>query len=245
MKLTPLTDLNKKTIFKFVEDDDDYAFNVYKNSVQGHLYGSKVWDASGFTVLEGEEEVIAEPFAATVPKALMDQFPDFIVPRIYSYNPDDDTSEGFDNSPRIMYNNGVVDLTSCTYLVPCQNQPAPCGDATEDQFLQFSHLTDIPTVTTIPPAITDTNDFHFGECQLCFGSNPTTNNLFGTYWLPYFNELYNADTRTMTLKVNLTAGDINTFKFYDTIFIKNRTFRCNRIDYKPNDLATVEFILIP
>ena len=245
MKLTPLTDLNKKTIFKFVEDDDDYAFNVYKNSVQGHLYGSKVWDASGFTVLEGEEEVIAEPFAATVPKALMDQFPDFIVPRIYSYNPDDDTSEGFDNSPRIMYNNGVVDLTSCTYFVPCQNQPAPCGDATEDQFLQFSHLTDIPTVTTIPPAITDTNDFHFGECQLCFGSNPTTNNLFGTYWLPYFNELYNADTRTMTLKVNLTAGDINTFKFYDTIFIKNRTFRCNRIDYKPNDLATVEFILIP
>jgi len=28
MKLMPLTDLNKKTIFKFVEDKDDYAFNV-------------------------------------------------------------------------------------------------------------------------------------------------------------------------------------------------------------------------
>ena len=32
MKLTPLTDLNKNTIFKFVEDDDDYAFNVYKKA---------------------------------------------------------------------------------------------------------------------------------------------------------------------------------------------------------------------
>jgi hypothetical protein len=49
----------------------------------------------------------------------------------------------------------------------------------------------------------------------------------------------------MTLKVNLLAGDINTFKFYDTILIKNRKFRVNKIDYKPNDLSTVEFILIP
>ena len=49
----------------------------------------------------------------------------------------------------------------------------------------------------------------------------------------------------MTLKVNLTPADINTFKFYDVVFIKNRSFRVNKIDYKPNDLATVEFILIP
>ena len=49
----------------------------------------------------------------------------------------------------------------------------------------------------------------------------------------------------MTIKVNLGGGDMNTFKFYDTVMIKNRTFRVNKIDYKPNDLSTVEFILIP
>ena len=65
------------------------------------------------------------------------------------------------------------------------------------------------------------------------------------YWEPYYNELYNPDTRTMTIKVNLSPSDINTFKFYDIITIKNREFRVNKIDYKPNDLATVEFILIP
>jgi hypothetical protein len=244
IKLTPLTELNKKTIFKFVEDDDDWAFTFYKSEVENHLYGSNIFDASTSsnnlpTILTGEEEIIAEPFAATVPKPLDDLFPDFIVPSIYSHNPDDGTSEGFDNSPRIMYNNGVQTLTSCTYFVPCQNQPTPCGDATEDQFLQFSHLTDIPTTAA-------TNDFHFGICQLILPiGSPTVNNLFNTYWLPYFNELYNPDTRTMTLKVNLSAGDINTFKFYDTVFIKNREFRVNKIDYKPNDLATVEFILIP
>jgi hypothetical protein len=253
IKLEVLADLNKRTFFKFVEDDDDYAFNFYKTVVQGHLYGSQIFDASTTTgnlqsVLEGEEEIIAEPFAATVPKPYDTQFPDFITPAIYSYNADDGTSEGFENSPRIMYNNGIKSLaagtfTSCTYYIPAQN-----GASSEnaDAFLQFSHLTDIPTVVSIPPVSTDTVDFHFGICQLIQPiGDATPNNLFNTYWLPYFNELYNPDTRTMTLKVNLTPGDINTFNFYDTVFIKNRLFRVNKIDYKPNELATVEFILIP
>jgi hypothetical protein len=249
IKLEVLADLNKQTVFKFVEDDDDYAFNLYKTAVQGHLYGSQVFDASITTgnlqsVLEGEEEIEATPFAATVPKPLMSQFSDFITPAIYSYNADDGTSEGFENSPRIMYNNGVKILTSCTYYIPAQNGVSETNY--EDAFLQFSHLTDIPTVVTNPPDPDDTVDFHFGLCQLIQPiGDATPNNLFNTYWLPYFNELYNPDTRTMTLKVNLTPGDLNSFFFYDTVFIKNRLFRVNKIDYKPNELATVEFILIP
>jgi hypothetical protein len=248
IKLEVLADLNKTTVLKFVEDDDDYAFNLYKTAVQGHLYGSQVFDASTTTgnlqsVLEGEEEIEATPFAATVPKPLMSQFPDFITPSIYSYNADDGTSEGFENSPRIMYNNGVKTLTSCDYHIPQQNG---LSSENQPQFLQFSHLTDIPTIVTNPPDPDDTVDFHFGICQLITPiGNATPNNLFNTYWLPYFNELYNPDTRTMTLKVNLTPGDLNTFFFYDTVFIKNRLFRVNKIDYKPNELATVEFILIP
>ena len=244
IKLEPLTDLNKKTVFKFVEDDDDYAFNVYKSSVQGFLYGSKVFDASGFNVLDGSDEIIAEPFAATVPKPYMTQYPELIVPAIYTYNADDGVSESFENSPRIMFNNGVKTLSSTTYAIPAQNNGSAI--AAENQFLQFSHLTDIPTVVSNPPEDDDTNDFHFGECQLITPiGQAVPNNLFNTYWLPYYNELYNPDTRIMTLKVNLNSGDISTFNMYDTVFIKNREFRVNKIDYKPNDLATVEFILIP
>jgi hypothetical protein len=242
VKLLPLTDLNKTTIFKFVEDDDDYTFNVYKNSVVGHLYGSKIYDASGFTVLQGEEEIIAEPFAATLSKALMTQFNYLITPAIYSYNPDDGTSEGFDNSPRILYNNGIKP-SGTTYFIPEQN-----GVTGENQpdFLQFSHLSTVPTVVSSPPAASDTQDFHFGECQLMPGmGGATSKNLFNLYWLPYFRELYHPDTRIMTIKVNLTPGDVNAFNFYDTVIIKNRQYRVNKIDYKPGDLATVEFILIP
>ncbi|HAT65704.1 MAG TPA: hypothetical protein DCS66_14100, partial [Flavobacteriaceae bacterium] len=235
---------NKNTIFQFVEDEDDYVFIQYKNSTSGHLYGSKVWDASSFTVLEGTKEIIAEPFAATVSKPLEGQFSQFITPAIYSVT-DDGTTEGFDNSPRIFYNNGKKS-TGASYYIPEQNG---LSSENQDDFLQFSHLTDIPTIVSTPPAATDTRDFVFESQQLF---NPIgvpdgspTDNLFSTYWQPYFNELYNADTRTMTLKVNLSPSDVAAFKFYDTVFIKNRAFRVNKIEYKPNDLATVEFILIP
>ena len=235
MKLTPLIDLNRKTMFKFVEDDDDSAFNQYKNQVGGHLYGSQLFNASNeFNILDGEEEIIAEPFAATVVKPLADNFPQFITPAIYAMN-DDGTSEGFENSPRIMYNNGIKP-TGASYFIPAQN-----GLSSENQtnFLQFSHLSSIPSNSS-------DLDFHFGICQLFPGVGaPTTQNLFNLYWLPYLGELYNPDTRIMTIKVNLSPADINTFKFNDTVFIKNRVFRVNKIDYKPNDLAKVEFILIP
>ena len=234
MKLEPLADLNKKTIFKFVEDDDDYAFNVYKSSVGGHLYGSKEYDSyDSFDILEGTKEIVAEPFAATFVKPLMDQFPEFITPAIYARG-SDGTWEGFENSPRIMYNNGIK-ATGTSYYIPPQN-----GLSSENQtnFLQFSHLTDIPTIN-------GTRDFHFGESQIITAvGTPTPENLFNIYWLPYYSQLYNPNTRLMTIKVNLNASDINLFKFNDKVFLKNRTFRVNKIDYKPNDLSTVEFILI-
>ena len=240
MKLTPLTDLNKKTMFKFVEDDDDYSFNQYKNLVGGHLYGSYLSDAGNeFNILDGEDEILAEPFAATVVKPLMDNFPEFITPAIYARG-GDGVWEGFENSPRIMYNNGIKS-TGVSYEIPAQN--GVTGSSAETNFLQFSHLTEIPTSSATPST---TIDFHFGICQLMTGVGAATpNNLFNTYWLPYYSELYNPNTRTMTIKVNLSPADINTFKFNDKVFIKNRVFRVNKIDYKPNDLATVEFILIP
>ena len=146
------------------------------------------------------------------------------------------------NHLKIMYDNGVKAL-GFSYHVKAQN-----GYTSVDQndFLQFSHLTDIPTITSALPNPNDTVDFNFGECQLMTDvGSPTVNNLFNMYWLPYYAELYNPNTRIMTIKVNLNPSDIATFKFNDTVFIKNRIFRVNNIEYKPNDLAIVEFILIP
>jgi hypothetical protein len=77
----------------------------------------------------------------------MSQFPDFIVPTIYSYDSTSGESSSFDNSPRILYLNGQKSLPF-SYKVPAQNGVS-AADIT--QYLQFSHLSSIPTVVNNPP----------------------------------------------------------------------------------------------
>ena len=183
-----------------------------------------------FNILEGTKEIEASPFAATVIKSIDSSFANFVTPSMYSVN-DDGTSEPFDNSPRIFYNRGLFGGVS--YYIPAQNLQ------TEQQAVEYGYFSHLRNST-------DARDLNFGIQQLLpnvFGG--TINNLYNLYWADYFNELYNINTRIMTIKVNLTPADINTFKFNQRVFIKNRLFRVNRIDYKPNDLSTVEFILIP
>ena len=184
-----------------------------------------------------EEEIIATPFAPTLIRPATDLFDvTLTIPQIYAGNDDGTQFEDFENKPRILYNVGQVVLSINMYHVRAQNG----GSATAlDTFLQFAHISEIPTTT-------NSIDYNFGECQLIppIGVAPI-DNLYNTYYSPYYDELYHSDTRVMTLKVNLSPADIQNFKFYDTVLIKNREYRVNKIEYKPNTLAKVEFILIP
>jgi len=237
INLKPL-ELVKTTVFGFEVDDDDYTHNVYKKATtvasQGKNYGHYIFEKPNYTMLEGETEIKATPFSATVIKPLLDFTPDFITPSIFQANDDATEFESFANSPRILFDNGVK-TSGKTYAIPAKNGVAA---TTKTDFLQFSHLSEIPTTAT-------TEDYNFGYCQLFNPLVPVVDNLYNTYWATYYDDLYNADTRAMTLKVNLTPSDINTFRFFDTVLIKNREYRVNKIDYKAGELANVEFILIP
>ena len=232
INLKPL-DLVKTTNFSFELDDDDYTHNVYKKSA-GKNYGDYTFEKSEYTMLEGETEIKATPFSVTVMKPLLDFLPNFVTPSIFQANDDATEFESFDNAPRILFDNGVKS-TGKTYAIPAKNGVAA---TTKTDFLQFSHLSEIPTTAT-------TDDYNFGYCYLFNPLTPVVDNLYNTYWATYYDDLYNVDTRVMTLRVNLTPADINTFRFFDTVLIKNKEYRVNKIDYKAGELANVEFILIP
>ena len=238
IKLEPLQ-LKKEIIFKYGEDDDDHAFKQYKTASNSYLYGSKIVNGSTaipgtnqLTNLIGKDEVEVEAFAATICKPIQDVFPNFRIPVIYSAN-DDGTFEGFDNMPRLLLWNGITANAPADWQCPAQNGVA-AGLKTE--YGQMTHVSAVPS-TSID------YDVNFGSCQIFIGTSPL-NNLYNLYYSEYFDELYNPNTRILTAKLSLTAADINTFRFYDIIILKNRQFKVNKINYKPNSLSTVEFILI-
>jgi len=236
IKLKPLP-LKKSLEIKYTEEKDDYALKVYKNAT-GYDYGKQEIDATDFTIIDGEQKVEAKPFSSTFIKPIFEAFTnEMTIPVIYKGN-EDGSFVGFDNKPRILYDvshTTNVSLGSSTYYIPPQN-----GQSSENQsnFCQFAHVTDIPTTVT-------SKDYNFGQGQMVgnLGSAPV-DNLFNTYWLPYYDELYNPDTRIMSLRVFLKPSEVSNFNFYDKVIIKNRQYRVNKIDYKPNELSNVEFILI-
>ena len=246
-KLTPI-DLKKFVKFQYAEDSSDFVFQYYKQVTQSPtysgLYGSYEINSNGMlgvngnmvSLLSGEEKIEATPFAATVCRPFrLDQLPDFIVPSVYSGN-DNGEYQAYDNLPKILYNNGIIDLAPSggSYYVPAQFGVSSTNATT---FLQFSHL------TGIQPTASD-SDFNFGTSSLIGITNATPKNLYNEYYSEYFSHLYNPNTRVLTIKIDLDADDINTFQFYDIITIKNRQYRVNKIDYKPNSLSSVELILL-
>lgn len=235
IKLKPL-DLKKRVVFKYEEDEEDYPFRVYKTATGGFLYGSVIQDSSELDLLSGEDEVIASPFAATIMKDLFDDTPELTAPSIYGSNEEVTEFGSIKNLPRILIDTGVY-TSSDTFYVPAQNG---VSDSNKSAYSLFSHTSAVPATST-------DDDLNFGACQLInpfsMGVSPV-NNLYSTYYARYFQELYSPDVKSMTLKVLLTPNDISNFNFYDKIFIKNREYRVDKINYKPNDLSTVDFILI-
>jgi hypothetical protein len=236
IKLKPL-DLERRVVLQFEEDEEDYPFMQYKVASAGYLYGSGVVDIDGFDVFQGDKEVIASPFAATVFKNLFDDIFDFYAPVIYGSNEDQTEFGPIKNLPRILYDTGVYTISSTTFFIPAQNGEALSN---ETSYSLFSH-TDV-----VPPTSADVDlSFSVSPYQLLdVNWVAPLQNLFTNYYFNYFSELYNTNVKSMNIKVLLTPEDIANFNFYDRILIKNREYRVDKINYKPNDLSTVEFILI-
>ena len=240
IKIEPLNKIPKTTHFSYVKDDDDFRATQYFNATGGYLYGTKTYTAPDqfFSLLAGEKKIEAKPFAPTIAAPLTMLFPDFICSHIYAST--DEGYSSFENKPRILYNEGIFNTPQAI----SGNQMA-YGTTnfgwflnTHTEYLRMTHLSLIPTSSA-------TDDLNFGECPLVqpLGSSPI-NNLFNQYWKPYYDQLYNPDAKIVKLKMKLTPKELAEFEFYDTVLVKNREYRVNKIQYNSGLLASVELILI-
>lgn len=233
-------ELVKTSNFTYVRDEDDHASNVYTKSIpqidnKPYLYGSEVFDASNLTILRGEQTIDTVIFAPTLIKPIKQGVNSMITPVMYKSNEDATELGSYENLPRILYDNGRIN-GGFPYTSPAQN--GNMSFSNKYTYLQFSHFSDFPTNN-------GSLDLNFRACPMIFGGYGMVRNLFNEYWAAYYDELYHVDTKVITTELVLTANDIAAFRFYDKIMLKNREYRVNNIDYKPNGISKVELILIP
>lgn len=233
-------ELVKTSNFTYVRDEDDHASNVYTKAIpqidnKPYLYGSEVFDASNLTILRGEQTIDTVIFAPTLMKPIKQGVNSMITPVMYKSNEDSTELGSYENLPRILYDNDRIN-GGFPFSSPAQNGSMKFTN--KYTYLQFSHFSDFPTNN-------GSLDLNFRACPMIYGGYGGVRNLFNEYWASYYDELYHVDTKVITTELVLTANDIAAFRFYDKIMLKNREYRVNNIDYKPNGISKVELILIP
>tara|TARA_R110002051_G_scaffold72377_1_gene130779 strand:+ start:2074 stop:4962 length:2889 start_codon:yes stop_codon:yes gene_type:complete len=248
MEITPMK-LKERVKFDY-KKPKDYANKNYQ-AYTGMQFGSYEIDASDFDLASGEQKIALKVFSPTFLTPVFDDFNVIMtVPSILDGNIDNGTTGPIDNNPRILYDasNISTPLSSTSFTLetltmdPDEFYIPPyngLGSENQSRFGLVSHLEK-------HPAAFDSLDLNFGTHQIVgYGGSPPVHNLFNTYWQPYFDELYHPDTRVVKLNIALNAQDLSTFNFNDQIRIKNRLYRANKIDYKPEALSKVELILLP
>ena len=241
IKIEPLNKIPKKTTFTYERDEDDFRATQYFNACGGYNYGSKTYEAGDqfFSLLTGEKKIEAKPFAPTIAAPITMLFPDWITSHIYTKT--DEGYSWYENKPRILFDEGVFSnpITQTGTQLSYWTMAGFFVFYTYTTYGRMTHLSLIPTSSF-------TDDLNFGECPLVqpLGASPV-NNLFNVYWKPYYDALYNPDAKIVKLKMRLTPKHLAEFEFYDTVLVKNREYRVNKIQYNSGLLASVELILIP
>ncbi len=90
------------------------------------------------------------------------------------------------------------------------------------------------------------NTIHFGAEVDEFTLNQNSNSLFKKYYKNYVENVYNPQSRKVSLEAVLPMWFIRQYELNDEIIINGRRFRINKIDIKLNDRrAKMELINIP
>ena len=212
--------------------DKDTA-NQYSINVLDKTFGSKNYLSE--SDLSSGTKKIGTYFAPT-PMKYIPGTGDFIVPIIHAA---EDKRLAF--KPRLLHYLGLVDSDS---LVGTKAGATTTGrwyfgdgsgtTNTQIQHPVFHHLSELPANVPTSGNISSTVDLHFSngehwEYHQSYVNAQTPRDAWFEYWSFYINELYDVDSRLLTLNIVLKPQDIPDIALNDKIFIDGHFYRINKI----------------
>ena len=222
---------------KFTDVEDNIALTQYHKRTTGKLYGE--FDYVSESDLANGQKTIGKLFAPTPLKGI-DGNPTMILPALAEK---DDSSLSYKRTkfaPRLVYHNGRQSVgnlisTNSTGLIASGRYWFEDENGviqTETDYGLASHL------QATPADFDTTRDLHFGNTfspghynyhQAQFNGQ-VKSTAFNDYWSFYVNELYDVDSRLVTLNIFLTPSEIPQISLNDKIFIDGHYYRINKIN---------------
>jgi hypothetical protein len=227
IKIKPMSEINARYYdIKFKQDADYFNEQYRKKYVEG--YGDYRFDNQlEFAKDTSTTEVI---FSATPLIGYSDN--DKIFPAIYKLN--NYTEEMIEHNIRIMQAKKITGRTAYNIYLndyTVLTSPTAYGYA--------GHLDDPYNAGA---------DLNFGvpkEINFTLASGLLSNNLYNTYYSPYFAEITDKDSRLITCKMKLTERDINTLDFTRFIWVDGVLYRLYKIvDYSESELCEVQLLRV-
>ena len=237
---------------KFTDVEDNTALLQYHKRTREKIYGE--FDYVSESDLAEGQKTIGKYFAPTPLKGI-DGAPLSVLPVLAEK---DDSSQGFKRTkfaPRLLFHNGRFDangilgknssggISNGVYYFEDENGTVH----SESDYGLASHL------QATPADFSDTIDLHFGNTyspghysyhQGQFNAR-TKRTAFEEYWSFYINELYDVDSRLVTLNIFLSPNEIPDIELNDKIFIDGHYYRINKIkgaNVTKEDSVEVELI---
>ena len=229
----PLQSQPKKIVFSDELDND--AVTQYHYGRTNNVYGEFRY-LSDSDLASGEKEL--GTFFAPLPVKVMDGSSNTIVP-ILATRESGQPYQRMEFLPRLVYYNGrqpVLGLIG----------KGPTGNLTQNEFYFQDEDGTVHAETDyglahhlseVPSDFEATNDLHFGNYyspghwsyhQNQFNAK-TKKTAFDRYWAFYINELYDIDSRLVTLNIFLYPHEIPQLRLNDRIHINGHYYRINKI----------------
>jgi len=224
----PLLGEPKNLLFTDALDED------YLNQSQKEMFDNTYGQYDFFSdsdLVEGSK-TISTIFAATPVKGIQGG-PTTVIPQLYKLGKNN-TSDPFNFKPRLLHKQALK-------TVAPNEAKGVSGGATGFYYVNdgsttfpFRRYRTLGPTTLSPVSFAGGFDIHFDNLsyyppQQNFVQGRTNNSAYSVYWAFQINELFDVDTRLVTMNVILNPAEIQNIRLNSRIFIDGHYYRINKI----------------